>query len=227
MDDVFQHIEVSHHNEEGQQGEYDEILHGLGIGAAVVVFVIFLVLAENEGFVGVAEGLGYHGHDHGYLDTGAVDAELHLAFVAGHKVAEDEFVGRLVEDAGNAEHQYGPGVAPHGTHQLAVEDPSEAGQLFPQQGYRDEGAEEVYGEDVAHADFKTVHQSRQQEEEHQVEHDVEGDVEQFEGGKLERALLVAQVGKGNAQESIDGHAEGHHLHILRVPAIVEKSGDGI
>ena len=62
--DVAQHVEVSHHAQEGQQREDDKIFHGLGIGVAVVFVFRF---AKHEGLVGIAEGLRDHGHNHGYL----------------------------------------------------------------------------------------------------------------------------------------------------------------
>ena len=62
--DVSQDVHVAHHQEEGEQGEDNEIFHRLGVGVAVVLVLRF---SEDERLVGVAERLGYHRHDHGNL----------------------------------------------------------------------------------------------------------------------------------------------------------------
>ena len=64
---MFEHVDVAHHHEEGQQGEDDKELHGLGASVAVVAIFLF---TKHKGFVGIAEGLGNHGHNHGYFHAG-------------------------------------------------------------------------------------------------------------------------------------------------------------
>ena len=99
---MLENVHITHHGQKGQQRENDEELHGAGVH---LLAVLVLLLAEDEGLVGVAEGLRYHGHNHGNLDAGAVDAQLGvgtLAVEGGGHVGIDDFVGRLVEDAGYA-----------------------------------------------------------------------------------------------------------------------------
>ena len=63
------------------------------------------MLGEHKGFVRVPEGLGEHHHDHRYLETSPVDAELRLRVVARIEIREQNPVERLVHDADNAENQ--------------------------------------------------------------------------------------------------------------------------
>ena len=53
----------------------------------------------------------------------------------------------------------------------------------------------------------------------QIEQDVEQDEEQFEGSKLDGALLVTQISEGNALEGIDGHGDKHGPHVGRMVCI--------
>ena len=96
LDDVAQQVHIAHHGQEGQQGEHDEIFHHNGL-----TFFALLVaaVAEDERLIGVAERLGDHGHDHGYLDAGTVDGQLFVALDAGYQETEAYLVGHLVEDA--------------------------------------------------------------------------------------------------------------------------------
>ena len=104
-DDMLQYVEIAYHYEERQQSEYDEELHRLGVRFAVV---LVLRLAEHERFVGIAERLGYHSHNHGYLRCGAIYAQLGVSVAAFVDVGEENLVGSLVENACDAQHQYRP-----------------------------------------------------------------------------------------------------------------------
>ena len=109
-DDVSQNVHVAHDDEKGQKREDDEKLHSLGVGFTVVLVAAF---PENERFIGVAESLCNHGHDHGYFHCGSIDTEFDVPFMATANHGVNDFVRRLVQDAGNAQNKYGPGVAQH------------------------------------------------------------------------------------------------------------------
>ena len=70
-DDVPQNIHIAHYHKIGQQGEDDEILHGLGVH---LVLVLVLDTGKDDGLVGKAERLRNHRHNHGYLRRCSVDA---------------------------------------------------------------------------------------------------------------------------------------------------------
>ena len=232
-DEVFQDFHVAHNQQEGEEGEDEEVFHRLGVGGAVILVGL---LAEHKGFVGVAEGLRYHRHNHGNLHCRAVDAELHLSFFARHEVAEEHLVGRLVEDAGDAEYQYRPGVGEHAAQQPRVEAVAEACQFAAEEEGDQHRAEQVDAEGVAHADGGVVEfchnlsrggqgvERGQQQEEDEVEADVEHDEKQFQRGKLYGFLLIAQIGEGYALESVDCHAHGHHAEVFRVVGIAQRGG---
>ena len=115
----FQDVHVTDNAKVGQQGEDDEELHDRGVGLPAV---LVLSLAEHERLIRIAESLGDHGHYHGNLHASTVDAQFGLGRfrVAVHQ-REDDFVGRLVQDACNTENQDGPTVAQHTFHQPGVE----------------------------------------------------------------------------------------------------------
>ena len=219
---MAQHVHVSYDHEEGEQREDDEVFHRLGIGVAVV---LIFRLAEDERFVGIAERLGYHGHNHGYLACGAVDAELGVGIGGGVYLGEENLVGSLVEYAGDTEHEDGPAVAHHAAEEGLVEAVFLAEELFPEEEGERSGAEQidvegiagthrgtVYGGDEARA-ASAVADIGQDEEEHEVEGYRHEDVEQLEGGELHGALLVAQIGEGDALEGVYSHGDGHHPHV--------------
>ena len=231
---MFQNFHVAHNQQEGEEGEDEEVFHRLGVGGAVVLVGL---LAEHKGFVGVAEGLRDHRHNHGNLHRRAVDAELYLAVLSRHEVAEEHLVGRLVENAGDAEDQYRPGVGEHAAQQLRVEAVSEACQFAAEEEGDQRRAEQVDAESVAYAyggvvEFRHNLSRRgqgvergQQQEEDEVEADVEYDEEQFQRGKLNGFLLIAQIGEGYALESIDCHAHSHHAEVFGVVGIAQRGGN--
>ena len=109
-DDALEHIDAGYHCQERQQGENDEIFHRFGVGVFVVAVFAF---AKHEGLVGVAEGLGDERHNHGNFHRRTVDAELLGGVGAFVDDGEQNLVGGLIQDAGDAEHQDGPTVAQH------------------------------------------------------------------------------------------------------------------
>ena len=115
---VFEQGQVCHHAQESQQGEDKEILHAYGVG---LVLVLVLALREDKGFVGIAEGLCYHGHDHCHLHASTVYAQFHHS-LCGVGIDEGEYhlVCCLVEYAGNAKYQHGPRVGQHAPEQTEV-----------------------------------------------------------------------------------------------------------
>ena len=100
-DDEAQYVNVGDNDEEGKQREDDEELHSRSVRLAVV---LVLRLAEHERFVGVAERLRDHRHDHRNLRSRTVYAELRLLVGSVIKVGEDYLVECLIEDAGYAQH---------------------------------------------------------------------------------------------------------------------------
>ena len=145
--------------------------------------VLILRLAEDERLVGVAEGLSYHCHYHGNLAGRAVYAELRVGIGTFIYIGEEDFVSRLVQYSGNAEHQYGPAVREHSAHKGAVEHVFEARKLLHQEEHQRAGAEQVDVESVAYAHLRRVNLAykaiaarafvprREGKEEHKVERD--------------------------------------------------------
>ena len=103
--DMLQDIHVGHDGEEGEEGEDDEELHPLGV---VLLGVAVPGAGEDYRLIGETEGLGYHGHNHGYLHTRAILAQL--GFSVGLVTNERVYylVSRLVQYARYAEHEQRP-----------------------------------------------------------------------------------------------------------------------
>ena len=123
-----------HHTEEDEQTEDDEVFHGIAVGLRAV-FPFGFGASEDEGFVGVAECLGKHHHDDGYLDVGSVDT-YHgsgCLFVPLEDVGDYHLAHILAEDTGHSEDEEGPGVFQHLFEQSAVDAPSAAGECGGEQ----------------------------------------------------------------------------------------------
>ena len=164
-------------------------------------------------------------HNHGYLHRRPIDAELHLTFPPGHKLREEDFVGRLVEDARDAEHQNGPRIAEHATQERFVQPPAHTEKFFPKSEGDEAGAGEVDGKDIVYLHHKILHNGRQNEEEEEIERDVEEDETEFEDGKLHRAFLIAKVAEGDGLKGIERYGRRHHPHVFRMVGIAHPAGN--
>ena len=134
-------------------------------------------------------------------------------------VGEEHLVGGLIEDACNTKDEDGPRIAEHVLQQLTVQLPAEGGILrYEAQGEHD-GTYQVDIEGITHV--VTVHHGEVDD----VQQDAHDNVQQFQQGKLEGFLLLAQVGKGNAQEGIDSHRNSHHTNIRRMLAVAHQRAD--
>ena len=230
---ILEDVEIGHHRQEGQQGEDDKVLHDQRLGFLAAAF---FAAAEDEGFVGIAEGLGNQGHNHGYLHTGTIDAQLHLALLAGDEVVEAYLVRHLVEDAGDAEEQQGPCVAEHLFQQLPVYAAAQLAE-FGQEAQGDAGGtDEVHDKDIAHLVVGVIpaHQLRVgmvkawgDKEHEEVQADVAKDIQKFEEGELERPALEAQQGEEDGLEGIDGHHTAHHGEEFGMGVVAEAMGYGL
>ena len=191
-----------------------------------VGLVVAAVAGEDKGFVGIAESLGNHGHNHGNLHPCAIDSQLYLAFLAGHDVLEDNLVGRLVEDAGNAEYQDGPCIGEHAAEQGEVNLPAQAEDFAPESQRDDSRAEEVDIEDMPYGGRPSGYHVRQDEEEDEVQRDVECDESGFQYGKPHGAFLIPEISEWDGLEGIECHHACHGHHIFGMCGIAHGSADG-
>ena len=129
------------------------------------------------------------------------------------EIGKEDLVCRLVENASNAEDENRPCVGEHPSHQPSIETRCEAAQLLPEAECDRSCAGQVDIEGVAH--LCTAENDVVEE----VECDVEYDEKQFERGKLDGPLLIAQVGEGNALECIESHRCCHHPDVAGVVSI--------
>ena len=217
--DVLQDGQIGHYGQEGQQGEDDEVLHAQGVG---LVLVLVPALGKDDGLVGIAEGLGDHGHDHGDLHTAAVYAQQSLALGrVGVDEGEDDLVGRLVQDACHTQDEEGPGVGEHPPEQAAVEVPLHVNELGDEEEGQDARADEVEDEDIGHVARAQHHEVEQ------VQADIECDEEHLHAGELDGSLLEPQVAEGKGLDDIDAHHHGHHQEIVGMGLVVDGLGQGI
>ena len=136
-------------------------------------------------------------------------------------VWEEYLVGRLVEYAGNAQHEHRPSVGQHAAHQAAVEHIAEAGELAAEAQRYAGRAGQVDVEGVANVGGP-ARDVGQGDEAKQVEGYVNHDEEQLEGRKLYGALHVPEVGERYALEGVDGHGHGHHPHVRRMVGVAHE-----
>ena len=153
-------------------------------------------LAKHNRLVGIAERLRYHSHNHGNLHHGAINAKLLLGVGCMINKGKDDFVGSLIENAGNAQHKHRPRVSQHLAQQLAVDAPLHHHQLAVESKGDERCANEVDEECITHIRCEAC-------ECHDVEHDVEHDERQLERCKLHGIALISQIGKRNGLEGIE------------------------
>ena len=135
-------------------------------------------------------------------------------------MGENHFVYRLVEYAGNAQHENGPRVFEHTAQQGAVEPPFHRGE-FGQKQKGDRGrAGQVDGKGIKHVG------AVQHDEEEHIQRDVYHDEEQFECGKLNGSPLVAQIGERHTLEGVNGHTHCHHADEFGMFGIAHGRRDG-
>ena len=235
VDVVLEQVEVEGDAEEDDPRKDDEVTHRLDVRAAVVGVA---GLGEDEGLVSVAEGLDEHDHHDGDLEAGAVDAQLRVGLgLVGKEEGEEDLVGRLIEDAGDAQDQDREGVGQHLSEACCVGAGAEAGHHVGQQHeQRGGGGKDVGQEDVSDAVARAIEprdplgvrlvQLRTDDKEEDVQHNVEEDVGQFDGGKSHGFVAVSEVGEGQAAKGVDGHNAGHHAHVFRVLGVAQCATDG-
>ena len=196
--------------------------------------------------------MGNHGHDHGNLYAGAVNTQLHLSFLnITVNQREDNFVCGLIQDSGNTQYQYRPGITQHAFHQCHIENVFESRQFRNEESHNGCLAHQIQSENIAHTDSRIVEKSDdvrieriefgQYQEIKQVGHDVQEDEQQIQCGKLYRSFLIAEPGKRDGQKGIQCHTGTHNADIFRMGGIAhclrdlgqkaqnhaqEKQGDG-
>ena len=215
-DDVFQNVEIRHHQQEGKQREDDEILHRLGVH---LMLVLVLDTCEHNGLVGKAEGLGDHRHNHRNLRAGTIDTQLLMHITTMIDVGEQHLIRRLVQDTCDAQYEDGPRIAEHGAQELCIEFPAETRIFRDHANGEHHGAHQIDVEGVSH--ILAVHPIEIDE----VQENAHADIQQFQGRKLQRFLLLTKVSEGNAQESIDGYRNSHHSDIIRMVLVTHQPAD--
>ena len=173
--------------------------------------------------------MGDHGHYHGNLHASTVDAQFGLGRFRGavHQ-REDDFVGRLVQDARDTENQDGPTVAQHTFHQPGVEPIFESCQFGNEEEGDERCTDKVQDEGISRSDRRVINcahpcvadvQCRKHDEIKDVQRDVEHDEQHLQREKLDRTVLVAQPGKGNGLKGIQGYRDRHDSHIFRMVCV--------
>ena len=143
---MLQDRHPAHHTEEGQQGEDEEVFHGRGI---VFRLVGILALGKDNWFVGIAEGLRDHRHNHSYLHTRAIDTQLHVGLsLIRIDQGEDNLVGHLIQDARNTQNKDRPGIGQHLLEQFAIELPLDAEQSWDEEEGDESCTQQVDEEDI-------------------------------------------------------------------------------
>ena len=75
-----------------------------------IIFLAVLVfcLGKNNWLIGITEGLCYHCHNHGNLDTCAINSKFGLSCVTVVDKRINDFISCLIENACNAKHENRP-----------------------------------------------------------------------------------------------------------------------
>ena len=135
--------------------------------------------------------------------------------------------GHLVQYACNTQHQQGPRVAKHLFALLAIELPFKAHQLADEAERYNSGTQQVDGKGITDVYLPLGVDLRHEPVSHHVKRNAHEDKQQLERCKLNGAMLVAQIGKGDGLEGILSHGYKHHTYVPLVVGIVEHTGDGV
>ena len=138
---------------------------------------------------------------------------------------EEDFIGGLVQDAGNSQNQQRPGVGKHSPHQAPVEAIGDPFELPCEEESNACRAEQVDIEDVTHVQRGHHAQFGQHNEIDQVQGNVQEDEEQLQGGEFDSLLLVPQVREEDGLEGIQGHGGRHRSHKGRLAGIAHAPAD--
>ena len=148
-------------------------------------------------------------------------------------LGKHHLVERLVEDAGYAQHQDGPGILEHALEQRPVKPVLDVHQFLPKEEGHQSRAGQVDEEGITHSYRGIVDvayhiriapiERRQGNEVEQVQRNVEHNEQQLERRKLERLALIPQIGKRDALERVERDHDRHHTHILGMGAIAHPA----
>src|SRR3712207_8683278 len=139
-DEVAKNVHIEHHRQKSEQGEDNEELHRLRIHPLIVFLPAF---AEYKRLVRKTESLRKHGHNHGYLAGGSIDAELDGCFgFIGIDERKDNLVRHLIEDTCNAQYEYRERITQHPLHQRTIYAITEVAEFGNQPQHDDERSEE-------------------------------------------------------------------------------------
>ena len=232
LDEVPQQGHIYHYRKERQQRKGYEVFHSVGQGCGVVAVS---AAVEDDGLVGIAERLGEERHYHRNLYAGAVDSQLHKAFLARHQLGKEYLVCHLVEDSHKAEDQQGPGVGEHPAGEFAVKTHAEPAELGDEPQRYERRAGQVGKEDEADAAVEAhvkllqlrmlAEQHRQHQENEEVEQYVGDDERKLERHELDGPAVEPQLGEHNGLECIQPHYDGHAPHIFRMVGIPHRAGN--
>ena len=116
---------------------------------------------------------------------------MHIGFfLVGIDQGEEDLVGHLIQNAGDAQHQDGPRVGEHLLEQSAVELPMDAEQVGQEEDGDKARAEQVDEEDVEHGCLS------QQYKVDDVQSDVQDDEQHLERREAYGPFLKSQVTEG-------------------------------
>jgi len=180
--------------------------------------------------------LGEHGHYHGNLGGGPINAELHQSLLpVGKEKRIDNLVYRLIQNAYQPENQYRERIDKHPLQQLFINPVSETAKFGNQAKELQTGCYQIGNEDIPHQIGRVIEpidpsgkvfmQPRTQQQEEQVQNNVGNDGDKLNGNKLNGPLLETQISKRNAQKSIECHHYNHHSDEIGMIAIFQKMRD--
>ena len=193
-------------------------------------------VCRTQKLVGIAESLGEHGHYHGNLSGGPINAELHQSLLpVGKEKRIDNLVYRLIQNAYQPENQYRERIDKHPLQQLFINPVSETAKFGNQAKELQTGCYQIGNEDIPHQIGRVI-EPIDQAGKCSCNHGHSNRKNKFRtmlammetnlmATNLMGRFLKQQISKRNAQKSIECHHYNHHSDEIGMIAIFQKMRD--
>ena len=225
---MLQDRHIDHDGQECQQREDDEVFGPVGKRSGIL---LVFVVREDDGLVGITEGLRKQRHHHRDLDAPSINAQLDRSLLARHQLGQQDLVGHLVEHAHKTEQQQRPGIDQHLLRQPLVETVRDAPHLRNEEEGNQRRTDQVRQENKPHAVValdEEVMQSRgirHHEEDEEVEQDARNDEGELQRDEAQGPLLLPQAAEHHGLERVLNRDQHKDADILGVGCIAHGAGD--
>ena len=141
-------------------------------------------------------------------------------------MGKNHFVGSLIQNSRDAQHQDRHAIVQHRAKHLAIKGVTETRKFFVEKEGDERRTCQVDAKHITHLEG-IIKPMGEHYKVRQVCYYVQHNKEQLQRSKLHRLLLQTQIAKGYALKGINRHTGCHHPNVLWVGSVTHKTCDGI